>query len=284
MAKAKLATSYTMEEQLCANLAREWGPDDQIAVTGVVASAFVAAGLAERLKKTTFGIIAEAKGRVAMLSNIRLPFEEPPDEFIDCLLSNEDVFDLMVGGKWNILMGPAQIDKYGNMNISVIGDWNKPKAALVGARGVPDNTTNGGRIYYLVANHSLKSFVEKVDFVCGAGHTAERKDGTLKYGAVKCVYSNLGIFDFDPKTGRMRVKSAHTGVTKQQIVENTGFELIIPDPLPETPAPTEEEVRLLREVVDPSGARRIDFATGEALQKIMGQIIGGTSYEMIYGK
>ena len=281
---AKLASSYTMEEQLVANIAREFGPGDQIALTGMVSCAFVAAGVAERLYAPNISIIAEAKGRVAVVSNLRLPWMEPPDDQIDCLLSNEDVFDLLIGGKWNIFMQPSQIDQYGNMNISVIGDWKKPKAPLVGARGVPDNTTNGGRVYYMVTNHSTRSFVEKVDFICGVGYGPERQQGIIKYGAVKHVYSNLGVFDFDEKTGRMRLKSAHTGVTKEQIVENTGFELIIPDPIPETPAPTEEELRLIREVVDPSGARRIDFAKGEALQTIMNQISGGTTYEMIYGK
>lgn len=181
-------------------------------------------------------------------------------------------------------MQPAQIDKFGNMNISLIGDKKKPKAALVGSRGVPDNTSNGGRVYYNVADHNVRSFVEKVDFVSGCGHTGARKEGLIKYGHPKKVFSNLGVFDFDEKTGRMRVVSLNIGVTKQQVVDNTGFELIWPNPVPETPAPTEQELMYIREIVDPAGIRRADFAKGEEFKKIMDELWQGMTYEMIYGK
>jgi len=284
MAKKKL--NYDYQEQLCAIMAREFTAEDELGCTGIFNHAFVALGIAQELYAPGLSICTYAKGRWGMLSHLRAPFEvgKPPEAQIEALMDHEAIFDCVVGGKWNIFMQPGQIDKFGNMNISLIGDFRKPKVALVGARGVPDNTTNAGRVYYNVADHTTKCFVEKVDFVCGRGHEAERKQGMIKYGAVKKVFSNLGVFDFDDKTGRMRVVSLHTGVTKQQVVDNTGFELIWPKAVPETPAPTEEELLYIREIVDPAGIRRADFAKGEEFTKIMNELWQGMSYEMIYGK
>lgn len=286
MTKKKLASSYTLEEQITAMMAREFGPEDELGVTGMLSHAFVAVVLAQHLYAPKLCIYGGSRGRGCIMSNVRFPFDatEVPEEFIESLMEMEDGLNFQVRGKWNIFMQPAQIDMYGNMNISVIGDWKKPTVALVGARGVPDNTANGGRIYYTVNNHSTRTFVKKVDFICGAGYTEDRKNGTIKYGAVEKVFSELGIFDFDKKTGRMRLASVHTGVTVDEVIKNTGFELIIPDPVPETPAPTEEEVHYLRDIVDPPGVRRFDLAKGEAKQKIFQEIMGGTTYEMIYGK
>jgi glutaconate CoA-transferase subunit B len=285
MAKKKL--TYDYQEQLCAIMAREFTPEDEVGATAIFNHAFVALGLAQELYAPGLAICVNARGRWAMLGHLRTPFEvgKPPEPQIEALMDHDDIFDCLQGGRWNIFMQPAQIDKFGNMNISMIGaDKKKPKAALVGSRGVPDNTTNGGRIYYNVADHNVRSFAAKVDFVSGCGHTGARKEGLIKYGHPKKVFSNLGVFDFDKKTGCMRVVSLNIGVTKKQVVDNTGFELIWPDPVPESPAPTEEELMYIREIVDPAGIRRADFAKGEELTKIMAELWQGMSYEMIYGK
>jgi glutaconate CoA-transferase subunit B len=127
--------------------------------------------------------------------------------------------------------------------------------------------------------------MEKVDFVCGVGWTKERREGKIKFGGVTKVFSNLGVFDFDTKkTGRMRLLSYHTGVTIDQIQENTSFELIIPKECKETDPPSEEELMLMREVCDPGGIRRMDLGSKEEYARIMQELTDGTTYEMIYGK
>jgi len=286
--KTKEYSSYTLDEQLTANLAREFTAEDEIGFTAIFTFCFVASTLAQELYAPKMSVCMLNRGKWALLNNVRYPFNVglPPEQFIEAEIGMEDILNYQVRGKWNICMQPAQIDKFGNMNISVIGDWKNPKATLVGARGVPDNTVNGQKVYYTLVNHSTRSFVDKVDFVCGAGHEpgGVRDQGVVKWGAPYRVFSNLGIFDFDKKTGRMRVVSLHTGVTKEQVVENTGFELIWPNPVPETPAPTDEELHLLRDIMDPAGVRRLDFVKGEEFNKVMGEISGGTTYEMIYGK
>jgi len=286
--KAQKYTSYTLDEQLTANLAREFTAEDNIGFTAIFTFNFVAATLAQELYAPNLSVGMLNRGKWAMLNNVRYPFVVglPPEQFIEAEIGMEDILDFQVRGKWNICMQPAQIDMYGNMNISVIGDWEKATAALVGARGVPDNTVNGQRVYYCLVNHSTRSMVEKVDFICGAGHNPgnERDKGVIKYGNPYKLFTNLGIFDFEEKSGRMRVVSLHNGVTKEQVVENTGFELIWPKSVPATPAPTDEELYLLREIMDPAGVRRLDFLTGDDFNNAMNEIMTGTTYSMIYGK
>lgn len=172
----------------------------------------------------------------------------------------------------NVLMSPARIDRFGNMNISVMGDWKKLASVLAAARGVPDNTTNGQRVYHIVHNPSPRVFVDQVDFVCWLGGGEDRARGLIKYDRVEKVFSNLGVMDFEERTGLMRLESVHVGGTPQQVIENTCFELVMPNPVPETPSPTLEELRLVREVIGPRGIRRLYFLKGDAYKQAMSEI------------
>ena len=273
------ARSYTLEEQLSCQIARAFRPDDAVAVMAITNCSLVGVALAQRLHAPNLAIAQQVKGRKGWvwLSNLRFPFapNQPPAESMELPFNTEEIFYLQQAGKLNVLMGPAQLDRLGNMNISAIGDWNKPAAVLALARGVPDNTTNGKRVFYVVNNHSKRVLVEKVDFVCGYGWGPERQQGTIKYGGPEKVFTNLAVMDFEAGTGRMRLESVHTGVTVEQVVENTGFDLVIPDRVPETGAPTEEELRLIREVIDPLGMRRLDFLKGDAYKEAMKEISAG---------
>ena len=151
-------------------------------------------------------------------------------------------------------MMASQIDRTGNQNISAIGDWARPKAQLVGVRGAPGNTVNHSTSYW-VPNHSKRSFVEQVDVVSGVGYqrAAEAGPSATKFHEIRHVVSNLGVFDFETPDQVMRLRSVHPGVTVEEIVEATGFELVIPADVPETRLPTPEELELIRTVLDPGG-------------------------------
>jgi len=270
---------YTLEEQIICQIARAFGPGDMMAIMAISNCSLVGAALAQRLYAPDLAIAQQIKGNKGWvwLSDVILPFppNRPPEQCTEIPFNTDEIFDLQLAGKLNVLMTPAQIDKFGNMNISAVGDWKKPTAVLAMARGVPDNTTNGKAVFYVVNNHSTRVFVNRVDFVCGYGQGAEREKGVIKYGRPEKVFSNLAVLDFEEETGRMRLKSVHTGVSLQQVVDSTGFELVMPDPVPETPSPTEEELQLIREVIDPRGVRRLDFLKGEALQQAMREINAG---------
>ena len=166
------------------------------------------------------------------------------------------VFDTLWWGKRHVMMGASQIDRYGNQNIACIGAWDKPKAQLLGVRGAPGNTINHPTSYW-VAKHSKRVFVDKVDMVSGVGYDRARELGQAgRFHEIRRVVTNLGVFDFETDDNRMRVRSIHPGVTVEEIVENTGFELVIADTLEETRAPTADELRLIQDVIDPKGLRQ----------------------------
>ncbi|MEU9630512.1 CoA-transferase subunit beta [Streptomyces luteogriseus] len=162
----------------------------------------------------------------------------------------------VTGGRRHVMMGASQIDRFGNQNISCIGDWQRPKRQLLGVRGAPANTLNNPTSYW-IPRHSRRVFVERVDMVCGVGY--DRAAGA-RYHRIPRVVSDLGVFDFATPDRSMRLASLHPGVTVEQVRDATGFELTVPEEVPATREPTDEELRLIREVVDPAGARAREVA------------------------
>ncbi|MFF8938023.1 CoA-transferase subunit beta [Streptomyces paradoxus] len=163
---------------------------------------------------------------------------------------------LVATGRRHVMMGASQIDRHGNQNISCIGDWARPARQLLGVRGAPINTLNNPTSYW-VPKHSPRVFVEQVDMVCGVGYdrAAEAGPSATRFHHVAEVISDLGVFDFATPDHTMRLRSRHPGATVEQILAATGFALTVPDDVPYTREPTIEELRLVREVIDPKGAR-----------------------------
>ncbi|MFC7306457.1 CoA-transferase subunit beta [Streptomyces monticola] len=163
---------------------------------------------------------------------------------------------LATGGKRHVMMGASQIDRFGNQNISCIGDWQRPARQLLGVRGAPVNSINHPTSYW-VPKHSTRVFVDKVDMVCGVGYDSAAAAGpsVTRYHRLPRVVSDLGVFDFATPGHTMRLASLHPGVTVEQVTEATGFALTIPDDAPYTREPTAHELELIREVIDPKGLR-----------------------------
>jgi acyl CoA:acetate/3-ketoacid CoA transferase beta subunit len=152
------------------------------------------------------------------------------------------------------MMMASQIDRFGNQNFACIGPHEKPKAQLLGMRGAPGNTIYH-RNSYFVPNHTAKVFVEKVDVVSGVGYdrAAELGPVTARHHDIHRVVSNRGVFDFETPDHSMRLISVHPGVSVEDVIENTGFELAHDDVVPETRMPTDEELGLIRDFLDPKG-------------------------------
>lgn len=221
-------------------------------------------------------ILASAMGTVSMLGArlARATFE--PDLLIGdgeaCLVANDlplgagddekvvegwlpfrAVFDLVWSGRRHVMMGASQIDRFGNQNISVIGDWARPKVQLLGSRGAPGNTANHATSYW-IPHHDRPAFVERVDFVSGVGYDRARPHLAATHH-LRRVVTNLAVLDFERRSGAMRIASVHPGVSPDEVVDATGFELIVPGDVPQTRSPTEEDLRLIREVLDPGRLR-----------------------------
>ncbi|WP_030325990.1 CoA-transferase [Streptomyces sp. NRRL B-3229] len=163
---------------------------------------------------------------------------------------------LVATGRRHVMMGASQIDRHGNQNISCIGDWARPTRQLLGVRGAPVNTLNNPTSYW-IPKHSPRVFVEHVDMVSGVGYAraAEAGPSATRYHRIPEVISNLGVFDFDTPDRTMRLRSLHPGVTVEQVEEATGFALTVPAEVPYTRAPDADELRLIREVLDPGDLR-----------------------------
>ncbi len=169
------------------------------------------------------------------------------------------IFDLVWSGRRHVMMGASQIDRFGNQNISCIGDFHHPKVQLIGVRGAPGNTIHHPTSYW-VPNHSAKIFVPKVDVVCGIGYDRARSLGASgRWVDIRRVVSNKCVFDFETPDRSMRLRSLHRGVTTEEVAALTGFPLTLPAAVPITRVPTAEELRLIRDVLDPKGVARSEL-------------------------
>lgn len=176
---------------------------------------------------------------------------------IEGWLPYRQIFDLVWTGKRHVMMIPSQIDRYGNANISSIGeDYTRPKVQLLGVRGAPGNTVNHPTSYW-VPKHSTRTFVPKVDMVSGVGYDTAAAGGpeAQRFHDLRRVVTDLAVLDFGGRDHRMRLLSVHPGVSVEAVQAATGFELEIDTRVGETRRPTEDELEFIREQIDPSDAR-----------------------------
>ena len=155
------------------------------------------------------------------------------------------------GGRIKVgFLGGAQIDKFANLNTTVVGSYEKPKVRLPGAGGAPEIATSCGEIFIIMAQ-GKRSFVDKLDFVTSIGHVSggdsRAKLGVKTKGPTKLI-TDMAIWAPDPETKEMTVVSIHPGVTRAQIQENTGWTVKFAATVEETPAPTAKELEVLREL------------------------------------
>lgn len=152
-------------------------------------------------------------------------------------------------------LGGAQIDMYGNLNSTLIGDnYRRPKVRLPGSGGASDLASFCWRVLVLTI-HDRRRFVPQVDFVTTPGYLdgpgAREAAGLPADTGPYKVITNLAVMGYCEQTRRMQVESLHHGVTRQQVEDNTGFPLLFREPLAETPSPSAEELQILRTFVDP---------------------------------
>ena len=152
---------------------------------------------------------------------------------------------------------PGQVDQFGNFNnIAFGGDYKRPRLRMPGSGGIPDVTPILDDVYLYVPRHSRVTFVKELDYVSGLGHHPDRVSGR----GAKYLVSDMGQFDF--KHGRMRLTHLHPGVDLERLLAKTGFKLEVDEDLKTTEPPSDEEVRLLNEVIDPLGIRRLEQLSG----------------------
>ena len=166
------------------------------------------------------------------------------------------VFDTLWGGHRHAMVMPVQLDRYGQSNISCIGDdFQRPKVQLLGCRGFPGNTAHHANSMF-ISQHNRRAFVEgEVDMVAGIGYHPERLVPEQRtFIDLRLVISNLCVMDFGGSEHAPRLRSLHPGVALDEVLDNTGFPLQYPEQLPVTPLPSPEQLALIARL-DPHGLR-----------------------------
>ena len=260
--------AYTTEELMAVVIARDLRDDDK-GLTGLasgdragmlaVGIPLAAMGLAQRMHAPNLTILYGG-----VIVNPRL--EEIPTLYESgaglhrlraaARLTPAYTFELARRGEIDCgFATAAQVDRYGNSNITCLGPYEQPKVRLVGSVLQTEHFSLFGREYILM-EHQRRSFVDRVDFITGAGYldgARAREQAGLQPSGPRYVVTDLAVLGFNAATKRMQVDSLHPGVRVEQVQEQTGFPLLIPDPVPTTIPPTTEELALLRQRVDPHG-------------------------------
>jgi glutaconate CoA-transferase subunit B len=152
-------------------------------------------------------------------------------------------------------LGAAQIDRLGNINTTVIGDYTEPKVRLPGSGGACEIAINAHKVF-VIMRQGKRSFVETLDFRTSPGHSGDpehdRARGWWGSGPT-VVVTDLGVYRFDEGSGEMTLTSLHPGVTLEDVAGNMAWQVRVATDLGTTPPPTEEELRLIREELDPGG-------------------------------
>jgi acyl CoA:acetate/3-ketoacid CoA transferase beta subunit len=184
-------------------------------------------------------------------------FSFPAGPVVEAYNPYRSMFDVAWSGRRHVMMGASQLDPYGNQNIAAIGpDYAKPRVQLLGFRGAPGNTVNHATSYW-VPRHSPQVFVPHVDVVTGIGwdRVAEAGAAGIHFLDLRRVVTDLAMLDFGGAGRRMRLVSTHPGVAIDEVVAATGFELEMASVVTVSRLPDPDELRLIREVIDPEGLR-----------------------------
>jgi glutaconate CoA-transferase subunit B len=210
-----------------------------------------AANLARLTHAPDIALIYES-GTLATKPSV-LPLSIGDGELCETALTTVSVPEMfrywLMGGRITVgFLGGAQIDRFANLNTTVVGPYAKPKVRLPGGGGAPEIAISCGEIFIIMAQ-SKRTFVPKLDFVTSLGH-GEGGDHRARLGVAtrgpSKLLTDLAIFEPDPKTKEMVVTSIHPGMTREQIADNTGWSVRYADRVEETPPPSARELEVLR--------------------------------------
>ena len=238
--------TWTPSEMMIAAAARELA-GQRVCFVGI-GLPNVAVNLALRTVAPDIELIYEAGAYGAQPARLPLSIGDPTIVTgALAVMSQADLFGLYLqGGLVDVgFLGAAQIDRFGNINTTVIGDYAAPKVRLPGSGGANEIALHSRQVF-VVMRQSTRSFVEHIDFCTSPGNTGSGRHGPT------VVVTDLGVYHFDDD-GEMRLDTLHPGATLDAVRAAMGWEVRVSPELATTPAPSTEELRLMREVLDPEG-------------------------------
>ncbi len=248
--------SIALADVIAVACAEAWRGDGEIFASGMGVMPMLGA----RLARATFEPDLLVSDGEAFFVAGDLPIGSQ-EKTIEGYIPFRAVFDTLWGGRRHVMMGASQIDRFGNTNIANIGPWSKPKAQLLGVRGGPGNTVNNATSFF-IPKHQSSVFVPTVDMVSGVGYDRARQIGGFiaQRHDLRRVITNIAVLDFQGPDNCMRLVSVHPGVSVDEVVSNTGFDLHIPSQVPMSRGPNPEEMAAI-DLIDPRGLRHREIPT-----------------------
>ena len=249
-------TDFSLAElMICANAAA-YDNDGEVLVTGIGVLPRIAGSLA-MLSSNKDIMMTDSEAWVLSSPN---PLGNRGGDFAqqkETWMGFSRIFDQVWSGKRHITGGPTQIDRFGQANISALGGtYEQPKVQMLGARGFPGNSISHANSWF-VPDHNKRVFVEgECDMVCTIGYNSDRLPRGYSFDDIdlRAIITNLCVLDFGGPNKQVRIASLHPGVDVGEVIENTGFELHVPDSLPETAHPTAEQLEIIASI-DPHNTR-----------------------------
>lgn len=250
------ATDYTLAELCIVAASQAFADEGEVLATGIGVIPRLAASLA---MKTTNPDLMMTDSEAWMLSEPN-PVGKRPAEFVpatESWMGFSRIFDNVWSGKRHAMLGPTQIDRWGQSNTSALGGtYEQPKVMMLGARGFPGNSISHPNSFF-VPSHNTRVFMEgECDFVSSIGYNPARlpKGHSLDDIDIRYVITDLCVMDFGGPDHQIRLVSVHPGISAAQVQENTGYPVFVPDVVPTTAAPTQAQLAVIAQM-DPHNQR-----------------------------
>lgn len=250
------ATDYTLAELMITAGSEAFANDGEVLATGIGLIPRLAASLA-MLTTNKDLMMTDSEAYLLAKPNPVSGRSSHEGQAQETWMGFSRIFDNVWSGKRHAMIGPTQVDKFGQANISALGgSYEAPKIQMLGVRGLPGNSISHANSFFVPA-HNKRVFVEgECDLVNSIGYNPARlpKGYKLDDIDIRIILTDLCIMDFGGPDHQIRLVSVHPGITVEQVVENTGFELHIPENVPTTAAPTDAQLAIIREL-DPKDFR-----------------------------
>ncbi|MEZ5566822.1 MAG: CoA-transferase [Halioglobus sp.] len=250
------ATEYSLAELCIVAASKAFADDGEVLATGIGVIPRLAASLA---MKTSNPDLMMTDSESWMLSEPN-PLGKRADDFVPALeswMGFSRIFDNVWSGKRHAMLGPTQIDRFGQSNTSALGGtYEKPKVMMLGARGFPGNSISHPNSFFVPA-HNTRVFMEgECDFVSSIGYNPDRlpRGRSLDEVDIRLIVTDLCVMDFQGPDHQIRLVSLHPGVTVEQVQANTGYPVYVDGDIPVTQAPTREQLDIIA-ALDPHNQR-----------------------------
>lgn len=250
------AATFSLAELMVVAAARAFSHDGEVLATGIGALPRLAASLS-MLSDNSDLMMTDSQAWLLSTPNPISGRQAGQSQPQECWMGFSRIFDNVWSGRRHAMVGPTQIDRFGQANISALGGtYQQPKIQMLGVRGFPGNSISHANSFFVPA-HSKRVFVEgECDVVASIGYNPARlpKGYQLDDIDIRLVVTNLCVMDFGGKNHTARLLSLHPGVSLQEVLDNTGFELQVDGEPAVTAAPTAEQLRLIGQL-DPANLR-----------------------------